>query len=73
MAIKLRYKSWSLAQTDFPTSIIEQVIFCAFRNVYLCEKRVINQLTIVKDIELSIKIQNHKSVSFNAIDLTTVP
>lgn len=35
-----------------------------FRNVYLC-KRKDHTLTIVKDIELNIKFQDHEQVSIN--------
>lgn len=33
-----------------------------FRNVYLCEKEESNLMTIVKDIELNFKIQDHEKV-----------
>lgn len=34
----------------------------SFRNVYLCENRVTCNLSIVKDIELNGKIQDHRQV-----------
>lgn len=37
-----------------------------FRNVYLCEKRDKKRsFTIVKDIELNVKIQNHNQVMYS--------
>ncbi|KOB58103.1 NIMA-related kinase 8 [Operophtera brumata] len=44
----------------FNLSVLKTVGKGTYGNVFLCEIRVNNQLTIVKDIELCIKVKNHK-------------
>ncbi|KAJ8732131.1 hypothetical protein PYW08_014861 [Mythimna loreyi] len=60
--IKKRFKSHNL-------TILKTVGKGTYGNVYLCEKRKSTKLTIVKDIELNIKLPDHKQDIENEIQI----
>ncbi|XP_053602798.1 serine/threonine-protein kinase Nek8-like [Plodia interpunctella] len=62
MDVTQRFKSYNLR-------VLKTIGKGTYGDVYLCENRLDNALSIVKDIELNVKIQDHKQEIANEVNI----